>query len=127
MDSNEIKSLIQSYLNAYNSFDVAGMLQLLHHDIEFRNISNGVVDVETKGINEFREVAEQSKKLFSHRLQRIKNFSAHDDQVEVEIHFEGTLATELPNGLKAGETIILKGITLFKIKDKKLFRIEDYS
>ena len=61
MDSNEIKSLIQSYLNAYNSFDVDGMLLHLYKDIEFRNILNGVIDVETKGIDQFRELAEQSK------------------------------------------------------------------
>ena len=54
MDSNEIKSLIQSYLNAYNSFDVDGMLLHLYKDIEFRNILNGVIDVETKGINQFQ-------------------------------------------------------------------------
>jgi hypothetical protein len=127
METNEVKVLIQSYLNAYNSFDVEGMLQLLHNDIEFRNISNGVVNVETKGIEEFRELAEQSKKIFSNRLQTINNYSITDDKVEVEINFEGTLATELPNGLKAGETILLKGKTLFKVKDKKLLLIEDYS
>jgi hypothetical protein len=127
METNELKGLIQSYLNAYNSFDVEGMLQLLHNDIKFRNISNGVVDIETNGIGEFQELAEQSKKVFSHRLQTINNYSITDDLVEVEINFEGTLATELPNGLKAGETIVLKGKTLFKVKDKKLLLIEDYS
>ena len=127
MGTNEVKSLIQSYLNAYNSFDVEGMLQLLHNDIEFRNISNGVVDVETKGIEEFRELAEQSKKIFSHRLQTIYNYAIIDDKVEVEINFEGILATDLPNGLKAGENILLKGKSVFKFKDKKLILIEDYS
>lgn len=127
MVTTEVKSLIQSYLNAYNSFDVVGMLQLLHSDIHFRNISNGVVDVETKGIEEFQELAEQSKKLFSHRIQTIINYAITDDKVEVDINFEGTLATDFPNGLKAGETIVLQGKTLFKVKDKKLLLIEDYS
>ena len=82
------------------------MLLYLHKDIEFRNISNGVVDVETKGINQFRQLAEQSKKIFSHRLQTINNYSLNDDKVEVDINFEGTLETELPNGLKTGEKLI---------------------
>ena len=99
MDSNEMKSLIQSYLNAYNSFDVDGMLLHLHKDIEFRNILNGVFDVETKGIDQFRELAEQSKKIFLHRLQTINNYSITDDKVEVEINYEGTLATDLPEML----------------------------
>ena len=75
----------------------------------------------------FAELAEQSKKLFSHRLQTINNYSITEGKVEVEINFEGTLGTELPNGLKSGETIVLKGKTLFKVKDKKLLLIEDYS
>ncbi|KGR79456.1 nuclear transport factor 2 family protein [Ureibacillus sinduriensis] len=127
MDSNEMKSLIQSYLNAYNSFDIDAMLLYLHRDIEFRNISNGVIDAETKGIEQFRELAEQSKKIFSHRLQTIKNYSITNDKVEVEINYEGTLATDLPNGLKAGEKLQLSGKSIFKFKDKKLRLIEDYS
>ena len=127
MDSNEIKSLIQGYLNAYNFFDVDGMLLYLHKDIEFRNISNGVVDVETKGINQFRQLAEQSKKIFSHRLQTINNYSLNDDKVEVDINFEGTLETELPNGLKTGEKLIFKGKSVYKFKDKKLILIENHS
>lgn len=127
METKEVKDLIRSYLKAYNSFDVEGMLQLLHKDIEFRNISSGLVDVETKGIDEFRKLAEQSKEIFSYRLQTINNFFITDDKVEVEINFEGTLAKELPNGLKSGDTIVLKGKTLFKVKDKKLLLIEDHS
>jgi hypothetical protein len=125
MDSK--KNLIQSYLNAYNSFDVDRMLLHLHKDIEFRNISNGVINVETKGIEEFRELAEQSKNIFSHRLQTIHNYAIIDDKVEVEINYEGTLATDLPNGLRAGEKVFLKGKSVFKFKDKKLILIEDYS
>ncbi|MFJ8235437.1 nuclear transport factor 2 family protein [Ureibacillus sp. NPDC094379] len=127
MESNEIKSLIQSYINAYNSFDVDGMLNHLHKDIEFRNILNGVINVETKGIDQFRELAEQSKMIVSHRLQTINNYSITDDKVEVEINYEGTLATDLPNGPKAGEKLILKGRSVFKFKDKKMLLIEDYS
>lgn len=127
MDANEMKSLIQSYLNAYNSFDMDGMLLHLHKDIEFRNIINGVIDVETKGIEQFRELAEQSKKIFSERLQTINNYSITEDKVEVEINYEGTLATDLPNGLKAGEKLLLKGKSVFKFKDKKMTIIEDYS
>ena len=125
MESKE--NFIQSYLNAYNSFDVDGMLLHLHKDIKFRNISNGVINVETKGIEEFRILAEQSKNIFSHRLQTIYNYAITDDKVEVEINYEGTLATDLPNGHKAGEKIILKGKSVFKFKDKKLILIEDYS
>lgn len=127
MEEIEIESLIRNYLNAYNSLDVDGMTKLLHENIEFRNISNGVVDTETKGIDKFRALAEQSVKVFMQRHQTIKQITINDDQAEIEVDYEATLATDLPNGLKAGDTIKLKGKSVFRMKDEKLILIEDYS
>jgi len=127
MEDIEIKTLISNYLNAYNSFDVDGMTKLLHENIEFRNISSGIVDTETKGIDQFRALAEQSVKIFSQRSQTIKQITINDDKAEIEVDYEGTLAMDLPNGLKAGETIKLKGKSDFSMKDGKLLMIEDYS
>lgn len=127
MKDIEIKTLIRNYLNAYNSFDVDGMTKLLHENIEFRNISSGVVDTETKGIDQFRTLAEQSVKIFLQRRQTMKQITIIDDKAEIEVDYEGTLATNLPNGLQAGETIKLKGISVFCMKDEKLIMIEDYS
>ncbi|MNJ05657.1 hypothetical protein D3C73_1671250 [compost metagenome] len=49
------------------------------------------------------------------------------DKAEVEINYEGKLAADLPNGLKAGDTIELKGKTIFLVRDQKIAVIEDYS
>ena len=127
MKDIEIKTLIRNYLNAYNSFDVEGMTRLLHENIEFRNISSGVVDTETKGIDQFRTLAERSVKIFLHRRQTLKRITIIEDKAEIEVDYEGALATDLPNGLKAGETIKLKGKSVFCMKDEKLIMIEDYS
>jgi hypothetical protein len=61
------KSLIINYVEAYNSFDVGGIVKLLHNDILFRNFSEGEINTETRGIQEFRELAEKSSKIFSSR------------------------------------------------------------
>ncbi|MDT3766356.1 nuclear transport factor 2 family protein [Priestia filamentosa] len=127
MKNDEMKSLIQKYINFYNSFNIEGMLQLLDENITFRNVSNGVINTETKGINQFRRLAEQSKRIFSERYQTINHYSIKGDQVEVEVDYEGILATDLPNGPKAGETLKIKGKTIFTFKNKKLSVIEDYS
>lgn len=127
MDSDKTKQIINYYVEAYNSFDVEGIVKLLHKEIIFRNFSNGEVDTETKGIQEFKELAENSSKIFASRRQTIIGYSAVDDKVEVHIKYEGILAVDLPNGLKAGDKLQLKGKSVFQIKAGKILLIEDYS
>lgn len=127
MISEETKEIIGNYVEAYNSFDVEGIVKLLHKDILFRNFSNGEVNMETKGTQEFRELADKSSKIFSSRRQTIINYSAIDDIVEVQIEYEGILAVDLPNGLKTGDKMKLKGKSVFRINEGKISLIEDYS
>lgn len=127
MIHSESKAIIEKYIEAYNTFDVEGMINLLHEDIQFRNVSNGEVNTETRGIKEFRELAENSSKLFSNRCQTITAYRVIDEKIEVQINYEGILALDLPNGLKNGDRIQLKGRSLFQIKVGKITWIEDYS
>ncbi|MFI8714690.1 nuclear transport factor 2 family protein [Brevibacillus brevis] len=127
MTNEEVKGIIENYVQAYNSFDVEGMARLLHTDIVFRNDSNGELNTKTKGIEAFRELAEKSAKIFSSRRQTIIACLVMDDKAEVQIDYEGTLAIDLPNGLKAGDTLQLKGKSIFMIKEGKVSLIEDYS
>ncbi len=127
MTSEENKEIIENYVKAYNSFDVEGIVKLLHKDILFRNFSNGEPNTEIRGTEEFRELAEKSAKIFSSRLQTIIDYSIIDDKVEVQIDYEGILAIDLPNGLKIGDTMQLKGKSIFGIKEGKISLIEDYS
>lgn len=125
--NKDVKELIRNYTEAYNSFDIEGMLSLLHKDIEFRNVSNGVANVETKGIQEFQQIAEQSKNMFLSRHQTIKDLTVSDDIVEAGIDYEAILAVDLPNGLKAGDALKLTGKSVFRVKENKISVIEDYS
>ncbi|MEK3722831.1 nuclear transport factor 2 family protein [Paenibacillus sp. FSL H8-0034] len=127
MICSETKEIIDYYIEAYNSFDVLGMIKLLHKDILFRNFSNGEVNMETNGIQEFRELAEKSTKIFTSRRQTIIDCSAIDDKIEAMIDYEGMLAVDLPNGLKAGDKMQLKGKSVFRIVEGKISLIEDYS
>ncbi|GGD59809.1 nuclear transport factor 2 family protein [Paenibacillus nasutitermitis] len=127
MISSETKEVIDNYIEAYNSFDIPGMIKHLHKDIRFRNVSNGEIDMETNGIREFRQLAEKSAKMFSSRRQTIINCNAIDDKIEVIIDYEGILAIDFPNGLKTGDKMQLKGKSVFKIEEGKISLIEDYS
>ncbi|MEC0106905.1 nuclear transport factor 2 family protein [Paenibacillus taichungensis] len=120
MENSNLKDLIEKYMSAYNTFNIDGMIGVLNENIHFRNISKGEVNSETKGIQEFRTLAEQSIQVFSQRRQVIKNITFEGDKAEVEIDYEGILSSDLPNGMKAGETLKFQGKSIFQMKDKKI-------
>lgn len=125
--SENSKEIIERYIEAYNSFDIEGMLRLLHEGVLFRNYSNGEMDTEVRGIQELRVLAEKSAKIFLSRCQTITDYSFIDDKAEVRIDYEAILSANLPNGLKKGDIIQLKGKSVFEIQEGKISLIEDYS
>ncbi len=118
---------IESYIRAYNSFDIENMLSNLHENIEFKNISNGEVNLTTNGLTEFKTQAEQAKSIFSKREQKLTNLHLDENKVEVEISYTGILAVDLPNGLKSGSRIELNGQSIFTFQGDKIIKIEDIS
>jgi len=127
MTSSRQKEIIGIYVAAYNSFDVEAMLQFVHPDVVFKNVAGGEVNATATGIHEFREVAEQSKSLFSARCQQITGLESVGDTATVDISYEGVLAADLPNGMKTGDILKLKGRSVFEFLDGKLHRITDFS
>ena len=127
LDTDRTKALIEQFLGAYNRFEIDGMMELVDPEIEFRNVSGGDVDTAAIGQDEFRELAEQSAFLFSSRKQTPTNFRAEGEAVSVDIDFAGTLATDIPDGMKAGEELRVAGRSEFVFRDDKIFRLTDYS
>lgn len=121
------QKIIENYIDAYNSFDINRMLSDMHDDIKFENISNGDVNLVTNGSMELRNQAEQAKKLFKERIQKIRDIKFYDDLVEVEIDFKGVLAVDFSEELKAGSVIELKGSSIFRFKDNKIIELKDIS
>ena len=127
VENQEKKNLIERFVRAYNSFDVDGMVALLHPECSFQNISGGQINASAKGIAQSREIAEKSKSLFSSRNQTINSYQAEGETVTVDLDYEGVLREDLPNGLKAGERIQLKGKSVFKFRDGLIYQLKDYS
>jgi len=123
----EMQKIIETYITAYNTFDIEKMHTLLHPDIVFQNYSNGKLNLVTNGLDEFRHVTEEAKKLFSSRVQRVTGYKFADDRAEVDIDFEGVFALEIPGWPKAGETLQLKGKSIFQFKDGRIVSLSDYS
>lgn len=127
MESSQAKKLVTDYIEAYNRFDVTGMLAPLHEEVVFRNISGGEVNMTTTGKESFRQQAEQATQYFSQREQRITNWQLADNRVEVLIDYTGVAAIEFPNGLKPGDTLKLQGKSVFQFANGLISSIDDVS
>lgn len=123
----QIKRIIDSYILAYNDFDVEGMIKNAHQDIEFKNIANGEINLQLKGIDILKKQAEQSTGLFKKREMLITHQMIDGDTVENKIVFKAILAVDIPDGPKAGDVVKIKGKSIFKFKNGKIISIEDIS
>ncbi len=122
-----MEQAIQAYLDAYNAKDIPAMLALLDDQIVFENISSssGVTQTNTK--LEFEQLALQSVEYFTERKQVVRFSILSTDSAAVEIDYQATLAKALPNGMKAGHQLQLRGVSIFEMKKGKFTRISDYS
>ena len=127
METTAPKQLIEAYIEAYNRFDVAGMLAPLHEDVVFRNTANGEVNLTTTGKESFRQQAEQATQYFSQREQRVTDWQVNDQQVEVAIAYSAVAAIAIGNGLQPGDTLQMQGKPVFQIENGKIISIEDIS
>lgn len=119
--------IIRSYINAYNQFDIPGMVANLHDNIIFKNIQDGETNLLLQGKKEFRRQAELAKMYFTERQQNITSVKHSEDQTEIEIDYFAVLAADMPNGLKKGNTLKLTGKSIFRFLDDRIIELTDIS
>ena len=122
-----MRELIDRYIAAYNRMDVDAMLATVHREVVFENYTAGRPSVRTLGIEELRRLAENSRHLFSARRQTITGYHQEAGVAYVQVFFEGTFAVDLPNGVRAGQSIAMPGRSEFRELDGRLVHIVDYS
>lgn len=125
-DQDKLK-VIENYIHAYNHFDLDGMLRDIHKDIRFENISGGKIDLTTRGIDDFKVQAEYAMTYFKERRQKILKINFYEDRIELDIDFFCVLAVDLSEKLKSGDTLKLKGKSIFTFKENKIIGIHDFS
>ena len=123
----EREALIKNYIDGYNQFDINKMVSDLDEDIVFENVTNGEMNMSFTGLKAFREQAEQAKYIFSERTQTIKSFVHQNDETEIIIEYRAILAMDLPNGLRKGDELNLRGKSIFKFLGEKIIRLTDIS
>lgn len=127
MTHQEQRALIDRYLAAYNAFDVEGMLTTVHPAVEFENVVGDRVTATASGAAAFRQLAERGAQLFVSRRQTVTAFRSTNAGAVIDVDYEGVLASDLPNGMRAGETLRLAGRSEFAFADGRIARIRDLS
>ena len=121
------EDIINRYIKSYNDRDIEGMLDCVTEDVVFENISNASQSMRLEGREQMGEVARLSGNAFSYRRQRMINLIIGEGKASAEIEFEGKAAVDLPNGVRAGETVKIRGASFFEFRGRLLSRIADYS
>lgn len=122
-----LDEIISRYIACYNARDIKGMTDCVTEDIVFENISNTGQSMRLEGKDMMSQVAELSGNAFSYRRQRVVNLVTGSGKAAAEIEFEGKAAVDLPNGVKTGETVKVRGSSFFEFRGNLLSRIADYS
>jgi SnoaL-like domain len=123
----EKRIVIEQYIDAYNRFDVDGMLALLTPDVLFENVSDGELTASSSGAAGFRKLAERGAAMFSERRQAITALKFRPASVLASIAWRGVLAVDLPDGPAVGTVIELTGESEFEFSGERISRIVDRS
>lgn len=121
------KKIVSDYIEYYNSFQLEKMIDLFSQDCCFENISNSSNPVRCVGKMALYEMACSTSKLFKERKQTVTNWIIGENKIAIEIDYMAILSELLPNGLKAGDSINLKGVSIYEFENKKIKRLCDFS
>lgn len=127
MKESDQLELINRYLAAYNRFDVDGMLAVCDPFVRFENYSGGQLTAGATGLDEFRQLADHAKALFSEREQRITAIELRDGALVAGIAYRGCLASDVPDGPRAGTVLDLQGQSEFWFDGGLITKIVDRS
>jgi len=126
MANEQLRTTIQNYIKAFNSFDVDNLIAQFADDAVYEVVSNLTEPVRCEGKAQLKELATKTKTFFSARNQEISNWIISDNKAAVEFVYTATVAQDLPNGLKAGQSLRLRGISVYEFEGDKIKRLMDF-
>jgi steroid delta-isomerase-like uncharacterized protein len=126
-EARDLPDVVARYIAAYNRKDVDALLDCLAGDVRFENVSNAGGSMAVEGKAAFAELARQSAAAFAEREQIVRRAVVSGDEVAVEIGYRATVAADLPNGMKAGQVLDLRGVSFFRLEGGRIAEVVDFS
>ncbi|SFW55843.1 nuclear transport factor 2 family protein [Luteibacter sp. UNCMF366Tsu5.1] len=119
------RQLIDRYIEAYNRFDIDGMLATLSDDVRFEHHAGDTLAVATDGKTEFEKLARVGAAMFASRQQTVQSLEERDATIVATIDFHGEIAEDIPDGPGAGTVIEMRGQSEFGFADGRICRVID--
>lgn len=121
------ETIIQNYIDGYNSFSVDQMVANFAENIQFENVQDGQITLSLSGIDAFKEQAERAKTFFTSRRQTVKSFNHSEAETRIAVDYTAVLAMDFPNGLKRGQQLNLTGTSVFEFAGDRIVKLTDIS
>ncbi|UPG86412.1 nuclear transport factor 2 family protein [Luteibacter aegosomatis] len=119
------ESLIRAYVEAYNRFDVEGMLATLADGVRFEHHAGGELAVATDGKADFEKLARVGAAMFASRRQTLVSLEEREGRVVATVDFHGEVAEDIPDGPRAGTVIEMRGTSEFGFDGGAIARVID--
>ncbi|NID17224.1 nuclear transport factor 2 family protein [Luteibacter yeojuensis] len=119
------QALIEAYIDAYNRFDIEGMLATLSDDVRFEHHSGDEVSVATDGKADLEKLARVGAAMFASRHQSVVALVEEGDTVAATIDFHGEIAEDIPDGPRAGTVVEMRGSSEFAFSGGRICRVVD--
>ena len=121
-------TIVIHYINAYNAFKPKEMCLHMAEDVVFENVQDCNITMSLKGKDAFLEQAMSVLDLFATRKQTITSILHRGNISEIKVDYDAKIAIDLPNGLKKGQELRLKGRSIFGFsEDGKIMKLLDVS
>lgn len=121
-----LPGVVHSYLEAYDSMDVAALVNCVSDTVVFENVSNAGQSIRIEGREAFAELAGRAATTLECRKQTVRTAIVDGGNVALDIDWTGTPAVDL-GSMRAGAEISMRGASFITITDGKLARIVDLS
>lgn len=120
------EEIIKNYIEAYNRFDVDGMIEDFDEAVVFENVQNGQVTLTLTGLEQFIKQAELAKSYFTERRQSMAQINHYGNRSKVDIDYTATAAADFTNGVKKGDKLTFKGKSIFEFSEAgKIIKLTD--
>ena len=126
MSWSHLREVVRKYISAYNDFDIDTMMECFSDECKFTSMVSGNHTITAEGKHQLRELAAQSAAYFLERTQNVTNWIFSDNQAAIEVEYKSMLKRDLPNGLKAGEELNIRGVSIFRFENDKIIELTDY-